>query len=881
MSLILHRVALTNFRRFRERHELAGLADGLNMVCAPNEAGKSTFMEAVRAALFLRHGSKTQLIKSFQPYGDSVGPEVELEFEVDGARYALSKRFLSRPHVTLAGPSGKQEGDAAEEALQDLLQFEKQGTGFDAGGLGTLGLLWVPQTEGLDPVLPGEQVRDGIGGMLEGQAGAMLGSATFDRVRDRILEQYGRYRTATGRPTGELKEAEANVATLAGKLAEATERQTALERAFADLEQNRAQLRQVVAELADEEDLAGHAELVNRLEQARAAAQTLETRQAQHDQAEAAVGRLDELAQRHADALARRTEGEQKLKQRTQDRRLLIDGLATAKRKAAECAQRLKAARADHTAAQSALAAEQDRLAERRRRSAIREIRERHGKIVALEQSRADLLRDAGRALSDDDLRQLEVREAELSRAQTLVDAGSVQIAFSGDLPVMLDGKPLPPGGAAISAETSLDFGNGNRLVIRPPRSLESAAAELANAQQRRDELLARHGAASFADLRAIDRKAADAATQLRGVASQLDTMTPANDELGLAAGVDALKLFVAELPEDEEDSAPTDDGGRPSVSELQTAVAEAETARSGAEEADRLALDDLRKAEKDEGDADLAERDARRSVQSIAEDIARIEQAPDFANVSETLAEARMTLAERAQELATAQRNAAALDPEMIQRQIDTASRRRANTENRRSELSQAIAALEARIDSEGGQGLGEKVAVLTEELEAARATLARMEDDAQALALLRDVLAEAQDEVGRTLTGPVAERAMRHVSRILPGSEPGFGTDLALATLNRGSVEEDTAGLSTGTQEQLAAITRLAFAELLREQGKPVSLMLDDPLVYSDDVRLDAMIDLLSDAANDMQIIVFTCRDRAFRAAPGERLAFRKELA
>lgn len=69
----------------------------------------------------------------------------------------------------------------------------------------------------------------------------------------------------------------------------------------------------------------------------------------------------------------------------------------------------------------------------------------------------------------------------------------------------------------------------------------------------------------------------------------------------------------------------------------------------------------------------------------------------------------------------------------------------------------------------------------------------------------------------------------------------------------------------------------TRIAFADLLLEQGRPVSLILDDPLVYSDDGRLDTMVEILSDVATRMQVILLTCRDRAFRHVQSNRLMWR----
>src|SRR3546814_6924765 len=87
---------------------------------------------------------------------------------------------------------------------------------------------------------------------------------------------------------------------------------------------------------------------------------------------------------------------------------------------------------------------------------------------------------------------------------------------------------------------------------------------------------------------------------------------------------------------------------------------------------------------------------------------------------------------------------------------------------------------------------------------------------------------------------------------SDLLPGCELNFSEHLGLESVIRAGVDESCASLSRGTQEQLAVLTRIAFADMLLEQGKPVSLILDDPLVYSDDARLDTMIEILSEAAS-----------------------------
>ncbi|RYE97380.1 MAG: hypothetical protein EOO77_39160, partial [Oxalobacteraceae bacterium] len=95
-----------------------------------------------------------------------------------------------------------------------------------------------------------------------------------------------------------------------------------------------------------------------------------------------------------------------------------------------------------------------------------------------------------------------------------------------------------------------------------------------------------------------------------------------------------------------------------------------------------------------------------------------------------------------------------------------------------------------------------------------------------------------------------------------------------LGLTGVSRGGVDESCGGLSRGTQEQLAILTRLAFADLLLEDGAPISLILDDPLVYSDDARLETMTDILQEASTRMQVILLTCRSKAFRHVDGNRI-------
>jgi len=94
-----------------------------------------------------------------------------------------------------------------------------------------------------------------------------------------------------------------------------------------------------------------------------------------------------------------------------------------------------------------------------------------------------------------------------------------------------------------------------------------------------------------------------------------------------------------------------------------------------------------------------------------------------------------------------------------------------------------------------------------------------------------------------------------------------------MSLSPITRDGIDEYSSDLSRGTQEQLSVLTRLAVADLLLERGAPVSLI-DDPLVYSLDSRLEAMIEVLEKASERMQIILLTCQSKAFRHVSANRI-------
>lgn len=872
MSLYLRRIAIDGFRKFREPMAIEGLTDGLNIVIEPNETGKSTVLEALRAAFFVRHGTKNQLAQSFAPYGEAVGPEIQVSFDADGAPWTVTKRFLRSASIEVTGPQGKAQGEEAEARLHALLgSVRDTSQKGDAGSYGALGLLWVAQAEALAVTAPGQIVRDTVRSTLEAEVGSIMGGPAYARVRTRIDEQYGRYWSPTGQKRGRQNEARERVDQAEAAARDAAERLAGLERTFSELENARSRLKVVHREIADDTDVQTRKDLKASLETARAAAQILATRRAEHEAISAKTRNLEDLVDRHCKATDERTSAELALGVARSRRAEVREGLATAQQRLVEARSALEAARTARHEARRALSTGEELLRASRRRGAVSAARARHAELVDLERLEEEATVLAASLIPAKAMDVIEANERLVAEARAALAAGATRIALVGDAAgISIDGEPMALGNRTLSGETRLRFGNAE-LIITPPAGAASAEGALSSALERQKAALSEFGLTSLAEARARNDTARDAVGELRTIAARIAAVTPADDVIGLAAGPDALKLHIVELIDEDEPV----EADIPDVALLTAKFEAADTALARAQGAQESAVEALRRAEQEDAPLASAEAGAASTLANANSQIESIEGRPEFATLAADVARAREQTAEAAVRLEDATRDATAHDPAAITRRIETIDARTKAAGEARAKLEMDVARLEGTVESEGGKGLADREAGAREEAEAARSALQRIIEEADTLKLLRDTLDMARNETSAKFVGPVAKRAKRHIERLLPGCDLSFSEDLTLEAVVRGGISEGCGDLSRGTQEQLAVLTRIAFADMLLEQGRPVSLILDDPLVYADDARLDLMVEILSEAAERMQVIMLTCRDRAFRHVPGNRIS------
>ena len=205
--------------------------------------------------------------------------------------------------------------------------------------------------------------------------------------------------------------------------------------------------------------------------------------------------------------------------------------------------------------------------------------------------------------------------------------------------------------------------------------------------------------------------------------------------------------------------------------------------------------------------------------------------------------------------ELAEARRSRARLDDEIKRLTIDLAREQGEQT----------------GVDESGRAA---EVQALEGEFERADEEAKRLQHEADALQLLEMTLAGIEAGAKAAYFEPISRRLRPRIQRLFGSSELSFKDEFTLDAFERGGVREDIAELSDGTREQLSILVRVAFAEVLAENGYPTPLVLDDPLAYSDDGRLAAMCSELAAAQTVSQIILLTCREKAFEVLPSRRL-------
>lgn len=866
-------IQVDQFRQFTGTHLIENLGPGLNIIAGSNEAGKSTLLMAIRAALFDRY--KSSIGESFRPYNAAVSPKVRLEFSVDGVDYTLEKVFSSKKDggVSLTASNGHiWEGPEAEDFLSELLGFAYPGRGASKPEhQGLSGLLWVEQAKAYERVSLQDDSRQQIQSVFEDEMRELLGGDKGDQLHQRIEALRAEFFGATENPVGEYRRLIGQEETLSGELdakrVELSEYENKIDQ-LERLEQRLAEFQadstldnlKVALAAAEEKEreLTTQQQAVQVDEQKVAAAQALfekekqsfEARQGQLESVELAAAEVDRLTElvaakeRDIEPIKRDLEN---LRGQGDDckarRREVVAGLRVARsyEKVEQVTERIVALDSDIKSAEEArrnkLGSEQELESIRVDEDMLGELKE----LAAQVANRKARLEAVATRLDYD----LQPDAAVTLKDDQITNSGSVRVTEAVNLRVEGMGAfVITPGGDDIE---SLKAEIRDLEGELQDQLSNCAVADVAEAESslKQKELLARDVSRYRGDYERIAPEGLEALQD--SLVSLQAQRTNLLEEIGDFEQED---LDIAKLESQEADFSDE-------IEQLEGQVAAKDAEREAsnnilvgangslAPERDRLVT--LR-AQLDEDRSEMSDQDLKAAMESTEE---------AFKTLSLALDEAKQSIEEQ--------------NPDAVATEVERLRTAEENVGNQIEELKRDIRDSKIELTALGHQGLSEEVANAADAHSLIATRLNAMRKKAEALDLLHRVLSEALSRAKQAVAQPVIDKILPHIRQLIPGAEPVVDEALGLVGINRGGTIEAFDELSIGTREQLAVLLRLAYADLLSESGVPVSVVLDDALVNSDDDRRDSMKSILYQSARNYQVIVLTCHGREYADAGG----------
>ena len=879
----IHSIRIKDFRKLTGPVCIDKIGDAMTVISGDNEEGKSTVLDAIRTVLFTRHRVSGDTADRMQPFGQSVRPEIGLDFEINGKGYALRKAFCRRPEAELTWTGGRATGDAAEDKLQELLRFVPPGKGAaKAEHQGIWGLFWVAQGTSFGALRMSEGSRHTLTSALEGEVGQVLGGERGRALLQAVRSRYDEMFTATGRPREDYKKALESLEELEREVARLQGALKAYDDRIDDLERVRSRLatyeRERVVERARDSLRAAEvadrcvAQLRDRLRDAQGAAEIARSKRDAADERWKSRAMKIEAATRarnDADTAARR-ESEAR---RAVDplKRLLAEGRAGEEEKGRAYGE----AEAMYGAAEQGL----------RRARAERELADmrdrRHNAAEAVAAARA--ARAEGLAISVDDaeLARLRALEKAAGEAGVRLRAVATRLDFAlegGRRITSAEGEVAPDRPLLLTEATKLRLEHFGEITVTPGgEDLDGLRIVAKSAADELRRALAKLGVADPA----AATRAADDRRKLLAEAELQNRLASVHAPKGLEALDSEISLKEAEL------AALQQGALRPSPT-VEAAETELEAASARRAAALRMFTEQKTLVE----GLDRQWRKAREAwieVQALHQGAAMQADRSDDELREDRVSDPDTRLREAVGETAAALANAEALsaaaaaaldreNPEAVALRLEEAKAAARHTQEDVDKLRKTANDIEIELRALGRQGLGEDLAIAQAVLDQARERCAAVERKAKAIKLLHETLRQAEREAKDAFLGPVRKRVQPYLELLFPGAELELGQDtLDILHLRRADVPEPFACLSIGTQEQLAILTRLAFADFLRERGQPAAVILDDALAYSDCDRFDRMQLVLRKAARNLQVIVLTCRERDYigRGLPIVRLA------
>lgn len=869
----------------------------LTLIGGPNESGKSTLVEALHRALFLKASATGAPVEALQSRLHMGQPVVQIGFEAKGDTWTLVKRFSGATgQVTLkAESSGKPlTGPAAEDVLAELLGVGEIVGSKQAGTVlpSRWAHLWVRQGLSGDNLLTtskGHYDFDRLRLQLERSGGAAVQQSALDQrveqqIKDALDENFTTRGTKAKSPLFEREEALTKAQLrMAMGLGRLEEYETASEE-LADIceELERLQGQDLPDLLERQKRLLEGTEVAGRMDAAiELASKALEPIRLRHDAAAltlqqfaALQSELDERQKTFAvlEANAAGAEGRQAELQTAQVQRSQSRDALNQQRQRLEQSQQLMQRLVARTSTAESLA---------RLRSDLDQQRQAASQRQSLEQQLTVLPSVNKQALLQ--LRQLEQQLRDAKTRQQAMAAG-VKL-LRADQPVQLDGKPLHVGDEQrLSTVFQLQVGDGVVLEISPGggQALEDLERTVQSANEQLTQSLAAINVASVA-------AAEELLEQRNGLKQQLAALAVAApaDLSQLEQKKDALEHRLVELDGEldgladvrrvleQEQHVPQ---ALNELQALQQQISATSTHTSSAAATAERELEDARSAFQQFQQQRISETNQLEVVRSELADRQQrldqlISQQGDREAVDSKLASLTQDRQQAEVQLSQLQADRALLSSQDADLQLQRLNEKIDSLTNRQERLLDQRGAAKQRCDSISSADPFAAIEQARLQLEVAEADHGQLVRLTKAQQLLQQMFQEAQADLSSRYSEPLARAISDYLKPLQPdGQAVRLGYDQSKGfqslQLKRGQEFYDFESLSGGMREQLAAALRLSMADVLKDAHDGcLPLVFDDAFTNSDPERVDLVKHMLGTAVErGLQVILLTCDPAAY---------------
>ena len=837
--------------------------NGVTIVEGPNEAGKTAISEGLQMAIDLPDSSRSAQVRAVQPVGHDAGPEVEISLSSGKYELVYLKRWLRQPQTTLEVQSPRRESLTGREA-HDRLKAILDET-LDVALWGALRI-----EQGTTLLLPNFDLPS-MGRALDRAAGGDIATDRGETLWTRICEERDKYWTATGQVTGERRSLEQSVQEAKGTVAELT---TQLQ----DIDSDAAQLSRLSdesARLSDTRKECEERELEldqrwNAMDRLRSEVERLE---AIHSAAEAQrVGASSEW-QRRQNLVATRDASTEALAALQAEAEDAAPGRETATRRRKDATTALRDADAALRGAQERLSraiADRDYL---RQLIEVDQLKERHDRYLAAEQTleQAEAYLELAR-VDDDVAKQIEEAYIEDERAKSAAGsaAASVEVTALRDLTVEVGDDFVElavneVNRSLVEDEVVLAIPNVARMRVSAGPESKGLADQRRKTQETYRRLCKEVGVADVAEARSAAQERQDAQREkeeaVTAIARELRDLT--SDVL--LGKVKSLTERVTSYPKErpEHPPSPTDLNEAQQI-EAETAIlvtacdGELRTCADAAKNAENeLKRDEIAEAAR-AARIKIAHGSSRDAADRLALD--REGQADDaliaaVAATQEKEARDRKSLDGAKVQLSDA-------DPDSVEALLDNAreATKRAIDEAQSNRDDQT--ALRSSLDLRGERGLQTTYDEADSQLDHVVREYERQESRANAAWLLHETFAKYRQQAHQHYIEPFKE-CIDQLGRIVFGSTFAVELDEDLRVVRRtlDGTMLDVDQLSTGAREQIGVLCRLACATIVNPQDGGAPVMIDDALGWSDPQRLQGMGAAIAAAGKQCQVIVLTC--------------------